>query len=150
MRGKGAPSRAACYKKYKNTNNLPGWEQIFLGGPPKQILCMGNTVVASPSSLKLVTAPLFNITFFYFLMCPFFRHPASRWLRYTGCLLSFRLKESLSPPDLVSLWRVEQRGKNECRTNKWRWRKNRPPVYEIQGRIRSEWIEKLFLAKSAC
>lgn len=94
----------------------------------------------STSSLKLVTASLFNITFFYFLLCLFFRHPASRWLRYTGCLLSSCLKESLSPPDLVSLWSVEQRGKKiECRTNKWR--KNRPPVYEIQGKdqVKMNW-----------
>lgn len=113
-----------CHQEVHVTKNT---KKTFLGVPPKQIPCMENTDVASPSSRKLATTPLFNITFLYFLMCLFFRHPASHWLRYTGCLLSFCLKESLSPPDLVSLWSVEQRGKNECRTNKWR--KNRPPLF---------------------
>lgn len=78
--------------------------------------------------------------FFFFLLpprlsvCLLSRRPASRGPRYTGCLLSLRLKESLSPADLVSLRGVEQPRKNECRTNKWRWRKNRPPVYEFQGK----------------
>lgn len=115
-----------------------------VGGPLKHIVCMENTDVTSPSSLKLVTAPFFNITFFYFLVCRFFRHPASRWLRYTGCLLSFRLKESLSPPDLVSLRSVVQGWKNECRTHKWRWRKNGPPVYEIQGKDQVKMSRKQF------
>lgn len=103
--------------------NLPGWATQTNFCAEKKM-----TDLAPPLSLKV--APLFSTTFLFFLTCC---HPASRWLRYTGCLLSFCLKESLSPADLVSLRSVEQSGKNECRTNKWRWRENRPPVYEIQA-----------------
>lgn len=111
-----------------------------VGGPLKHILCMENTDVTSPSSLKLVTAPFFNITFFYFLVCRFFRHPASRWLRYTGCLLSFRLKESLSPPDLVSLRSVVQGWKNVELTSGGGG-KTDPQCMRSRGRIRSKWVE---------
>lgn len=73
------------------------------------------------------------------------RHPASRWLRYTGCLLSFRLKESLSPLDLVSLRSAVQGWKNECRTHtSGGGGKTDLQCMRFGGRIGAKWNEKLF------
>jgi len=100
-----------------------GWEQIW-----DHRRCRFPCEMHIPHPVWSVAALFVNETFFFFLMCLFFRHPASCWLwRYTGCLLSFPLKESLSPADLVSLWNPGELGKNDCSTNKSR-RKNRPPM----------------------
>lgn len=117
-----------CSVSLKYNKSLPGWP-ARVNSPHENWCYYPRQTRSSPS-----------VFFFSFLLpprpsvCLLSRHPASRGPRYTGCLLSLRLKESLSPADLVSLRGVEQRRKNECRTNKWRWRKNRPPVYEFQGK----------------
>lgn len=80
---------AICHDELHVAKNLS--KSVWMGHPNK-FYAKKIPMVLSPSNLKFVIVPLFQhfSTSSYLI----FRHTASCWSRYTGCLLSFCLKES--------------------------------------------------------